>query len=163
MKKILLGMMFLLSFQSFAKIEISIFEPIRFKYFNTRDLGTDKIVGEGIIQVSTDNKEEDIGKKLVFDFPKSGLMTNRKKWVKIEKYHLELPEKEMIITQETEHIKVYAILDRRDIDKGEEADIIEGDYIGYVPIVISQYSRLPVEIIPAMPLAPAKGGNNENK
>lgn len=160
-KKLLVAGVFLLSIPSFAKIEVSIFEPIRFKYFNTRDLGSDKIVGEGIIQIFTDNKEEDIGKKLVFDFPKSGLLTNRKKWVKIEKYHLELPDKEMIITQETEHIKFYAILDKRDIDKGEEADIIEGNYIGYVPIIVSQYSKLPVEIIPVIPLEPVKpvGGN----
>ena len=152
-----------MSVPSFSKVEISIFEPIRFKYFNTKMLGTDKIVGEGIIQITTDNKEEDYGKKLTFDFPKSGLMTNRKKWVKIEKYHLELPEKEMIITQETEHIKFYAILDRRDIDKGEEAEIIEGDYVGYVPIIVSQYSKLPVKVIPAVPLVPAGGTTNENK
>ena len=28
------------------------------------------------------------------------------------------------------------------IDKGEEADIIEGKYNGYVPIIVSQYGKL---------------------
>ena len=155
MKKLLLGILFsLISLPSFSKIEISIFEPIRFKYHNTRLLGNEKIVGEGIIQVKTDNKELDYGKKLTFDFPKQGLMTNRKKWIKVERFHIELPEKSMLISQEIEHIKVYAIIDKRDIDKGEEANIIEGRYEGYVPIIVSQYDKLPSNSIMPLPEFP---------
>ena len=157
MKKIVILIFNLVLFSiSYSKITVSIFEPIRFKYFNTRTLGSDKIVGEGIIQISTDDKENDIGKKIVIDFPKSGLKTNRKKWIKVEKNHVELLNKSMIISQEIEHIKVYAVLDKRDIDKGEEANIIEGRYEGYVPIIVSQYGKLPksIPMIPIQPIEP---------
>lgn len=39
-------------------------------------------------------------------------------------------------------MRIYAVLNKRDIDNGEEAEIIEGEYIGYVPIIVSQYGRL---------------------
>lgn len=141
MKKIMLLMFFIISTLSFSKVEIKIIEPLRFQYLNTRQLSSEKLVAKGVIEITAD-KEEDFGKKITFDFPKQGLMTNKKKWVKIEKYHLELPEKEMIITQETEHINFYAILDRRDLSKGERPEIVEGVYTGYVPIIISEYSKL---------------------
>ena len=136
---LLLGSLLCFSFSSFAKVEIKIVEPLRFQYLNTRQLTNDKLEAKGVIEISAD--KEDFGKKITFDFPKSGLMTNRKKWVKIEKYELELPEKEMIVTQETEHINFFAIIDRRDLTKGEKAEITEGIYTGYVPIIISEYSQ----------------------
>lgn len=139
LKKLLLLGSFLCTIPSFAKVEIKIIEPLRFQYLNTKQLTNDKLEAKGIIEISA--CEEDFGKKITFDFPKSGLMTNRKKWVKIEKYHLELPEKEMIITQETEHINFFAVLDRRDLTKGEKPEITEGIYTGYVPIIISEYSQ----------------------
>ena len=141
MKKLLLGAIFsFIALQSFAKVEMKILEPLRFEYFNTRMLGSDKIAGYGTIEIKAD--KEDFGKKLVFQFPKKGLITNRKKWIEIEQYGMELPDKELIISQETMNVKFYAVLNRRDIDKGEEADIIEGNYNGYVPIIVSQYGQL---------------------
>ena len=139
LKKVLLGSFLCLSIPTFSKVEIKILEPLRFNYLNTRQLTSDKLQATGVIQITAD--KEDIGKKLTFDFPKTGLMTNRKKWVKIEKYHLELPEKEMIITQETENIKFFALLDRNDLTKGEKPEITEGIYTGYVPIIISEYDK----------------------
>ena len=136
---LLLGSLLCFSLPSFAKVEIKIVEPLRFQYLNTRQLTNDKLEAKGVIEISAD--KEDFGKKITFDFPKSGLMSNRKKWVKIEKYELELPEKEMIVTQETEHINFFAILDRRDLTKGETPEITEGIYTGYVPIIISEYSQ----------------------
>lgn len=141
MKKLLLGAIFsLIALPSFAKVEMKILESLRFEYFNTRMLGSDKIAGYGTIEIKAD--KEDFGKKLVFQFPKKGLITNRKKWIEIEQYGMELPDKELIISQETMNVKFYAVLNRRDIDKGEEADIIEGNYNGYVPIIVSQYGQL---------------------
>lgn len=145
MKKYVLFFLISLSISTFAKVEIKILEPLRFEYFNTRMLQAEKIAGYGTLEITA--KKEDFGKKLVFDFPKSGLMTNRKKWVKVEEYGMELPNKELLVTQETEHVKFYALLDKKDIDKGEDASIIEGEYIGYVPIIVSQYSQLPEETI----------------
>ncbi|MGL4510760.1 hypothetical protein, partial [Cetobacterium sp.] len=62
--------------------------------------------------------------------------------IKIDEYRLETLNNDFIITKKIEQIKIFAILNKRDIDNGEEADVIEGDYIGYVPIIISQYSKL---------------------
>ncbi|MBC2857015.1 hypothetical protein H3N56_11280 [Cetobacterium sp. 2A] len=139
MKEIVLSLFLITNILSFSKVEIKIFEPLRFEYLSTKKLSNEKIGAYGTIEIRAE--KSDIGKKIVFDFPKSGLMTNRKKWIKVEKYGMELPEKEMVISQEVEHIKFYALLDKRDIDKGEEAKIIEGEYTGYVPIVVSEYSK----------------------
>lgn len=145
MKKcLLLFFLTILSTSIFAKVEIKILEPLRYEYFNTRMLQAEEIAGYGILEITA--KKEDFGKKLVFSFPKSGLMTNMKKWIKIQEYGMELPNKELIITQETEHVKFYALLNKRDIDNGEDAKIIEGEYIGYVPIIVSQYSQLPGQV-----------------
>lgn len=145
MKKcLLLFFLTILSTSIFAKVEIKILEPLRYEYFNTRMLQAEEIAGYGVLEITA--KKEDYGKKLVFSFPKSGLMTNMKKWIKVQEYGMELPNKELIITQETEHVKFYALLNKRDIDNGEDAKIIEGEYIGYVPIIVSQYSQLPGQV-----------------
>lgn len=142
MKKLIMFLFILIKSISFSEINIKIFEPIRFKEISTIGLGSDRVIGIGILEISTDNFEVDKDKKLKFNFPKKGLMTNRKKWIKIDEYRLETLNNDFIITKKIEQIKIFAILNKRDIDNGEEADVIEGDYIGYVPIIISQYSKL---------------------
>ncbi|MGL5208354.1 hypothetical protein [Cetobacterium sp.] len=147
MKKILilLTMCVVYSF-SFSEIKIKIFEPIRFKDVNTRAFG-DLIVGEGTLEISTDKLEDDLNKKLIFKFPETGLMTNKKRWLKIEKYMMEDSDKEFKITQEKKHVKIYAILRRSTLnDKGIEAEKLEGEYVGAVPIIIEQYSK-PTKIL----------------
>lgn len=143
MKKIIifLTMIYLYSY-SFGEIKIKIFEPIRFKDVITKSITGDKIVGVGILEISTEDLENDGGKKLVFNFPEMGAMTNKKKWIKIEEYRLESKNKEFVITKKIEQIKIFAILDKRDLDNGEDATIIEGEYIGYVPLIVSQYGKL---------------------
>lgn len=140
MKNLILSLFLISNILSFAKVEIKILEPLRFEYLSTKKLTNEKIAGYGTLEIRAE--KSDFGKKITFDFPKSGLMTNRKKWVKVEKYGIEIPEKEIILSQEVEHIKFYALLDKRDIDKGEEAKIIEGEYTGYAPIIISEYSKI---------------------
>ena len=142
MKKLIMFLFILIKSISFSEINIKIFEPIRFKEISTIGLGSDRVIGIGILEISTDDLEIDKDKKLKFNFPKKGLMTNRKKWIKIDEYRLETLNNDFIITKKIEQIKIFTILNKRDIDNGEEADVIEGDYIGYVPIIISQYSKL---------------------
>ena len=142
MKKLIMFLFILIKSISFSEINIKIFEPIRFKEISTIGLGSDRVIGVGILEISTDDLEIDKDKKLKFNFPKKGLMTNRKKWIKIDEYRLETLNNDFIITKKIEQIKIFTILNKRDIDNGEEADVIEGDYIGYVPIIISQYSKL---------------------
>lgn len=143
MRKIVILMMIFIGKISFSEINVKIFEPIRFKEISTKLLGAEKVVGIGILEITTDDLKHDKGKKLKFYFPKKGMMTNHKKWIDVEKYRLETTKDEFIITKKIEQVKIYAILDKRNIDKGEEADIIEGEYEGYIPIIISQYGKLP--------------------
>lgn len=142
MKKLILVLILLINSITFGKIYIKIFEPIRFNDVLTNTFNKEEVVGEGILEIYSDNLEIDLGKKLKFYFPKKGLMTNRKKWVKIKEYKLEKRTDDFIITKEREQVKITAILDKRDIDNGEDAEIIQGEYIGYVPIIVSQYSKI---------------------
>lgn len=141
MKKLIL-IVFLFNIRRliFSEIKVKIVEPMRFKNINTTHLDKNKVLGKGVIEVFTDNKEEDLGKKIVFEFPEYNLMTNRRKWLKVEKLGMESSKKEVILTKEREQFDFYAVLDRKDIAKGEVIDI-EGEYIGYIPIVISQYQK----------------------
>lgn len=140
-KYTMLLFLFVLMKITYCKITIEIFEPIRFLEISTRDFIGDRVVGVGTLEISTDDLERDRDKKLVFNFPKKGLMTNRKKWIEIDEYKLETKDNNFIIKKKVEQVKIYAIVSKRDLDKGESSEIIEGDYAGYVPIIISQYSN----------------------
>ncbi len=48
------------------------------------------------------------------------MITNRKKWVKIKEYRLETKNNDFIVTKEVEYVRIYAVLNKRDIDNGEE-------------------------------------------
>lgn len=149
MRKIILTMFgCILSVTSFSQVDVKILEPIRFKNLNTLAINDDIIVGEGQFEVSTDNKEEDLGKKIVFRFPNEGFMTNKKNIIKVEKYSLDETGKigneknEMIISTEREIVKFYAFVKRRDISRDKDAEQVEGEYVGYVPVVFSLYKRI---------------------
>lgn len=139
-KLILIVLLFSIQVLTFSEIKVKIAEPMRFKSINTTHLEKGKVLGKGIIEVFTDNKKEDFGKKIMFEFPEYNLMTNRRKWLKVEKLGMESSKKEIIITKEREQFAFYAVLDRKDINKGEVIDI-EGEYVGYIPIIVSQYKK----------------------
>ena len=146
MRTIYTLMLFLLgTVISLGEVKIKIIEPMRFHSLNTTHLDKTKVLGVGVLEIHADNRDEDFGKKLVFEFPQHGVMTNRRKFIKVEKFGMEKKEnekeKEMIITKEWEQVKFYAVLDRRELNRGEDIKDIEGEYVGYVPIIVSQYSR----------------------
>ncbi|MGL4508567.1 hypothetical protein, partial [Cetobacterium sp.] len=70
-------LLLILSNISYSKIDIKMVEPMVFKRLNTEVLGT-KVLAKGVIEVSTDSKDEDYGKLLKFLFPKVGFITNKK-------------------------------------------------------------------------------------
>lgn len=132
----------ILSINTFAKIQVKMVEPMVFKKMNSEALGT-KVLAKGVLEVSTDNKEEDYGKLLKFFFPEVGFLTNRKHWIKVEGFYIDKNEDEHIISREKERIDFYGVIDRKDIGKWDfPPEIIEGDYVGYIPINISQYGKL---------------------
>lgn len=155
MKKILFFILILkLSILSFAEIKIKINQPIRFKNINTKAYG-DLIIGQGSIEVFSTDFENDYGKKIKFKFPKEGLMTNKKRWLKVEKFKMEENDEEFEVLQEKKIVNFYAFIRRSSLNKNEkEAELIEGEYIGYTPIIVEQYGK-PINhtptILPAFP------------
>lgn len=142
MKKTLFALLSILSIPSFSEIKLKIHEPMRFENINTTSM-SDIIIGKGTIEVYTDELEKDLGKKLTFKFPEKGLMTNKKRWLKIEKYMMEESEKNIIIENERRLINIYAVIDRATLNDGiTEAKFLEGEYVGYLPIIVSQYSNI---------------------
>lgn len=166
MKKILLMCLFLLGSLSYGEIQLRIHEPIRFATVNTKAVG-DIVVGEGSIEVFSDDLENDRNKKFIFKFPKKGLLTNKKRWVEIDKYIMEDSDKEFKMTRDKKIVKIYAIMERRKLNSqfidGED---LQGEYIGYVPIIVEQYGK-PVNKVDSSEnkpmLLPELSGGVENK
>lgn len=124
---------------SYSELILKIHEPIRFENINTKAIG-DVIVGQGSIQIISDNLEVDKNKKFIFKFPKKGLITNKKRWLTIDKYIMEDNDKNFKVTQEKKIVKIYAYINRHKLnDKIIKAEDLEGEYIGYVPIIVEQY------------------------
>ena len=63
MKKLMILSFILIKSISFSEINIKIFEPIRFKEISTIGLGSDRVIGVGILEISTDDLEIDKDKK----------------------------------------------------------------------------------------------------
>lgn len=132
---------FLFYTATFSEIHYKVVSPMKFKKVNTTHIEKDKVLGEAILEIYTDNFEEDAGKKIVLKFPEYNLLTNKRRWIKVEKLVMEKEEEEFILTKERVQIKLYGILDRRTLNRGEEIRDIEGEYIGYIPVIISQYKK----------------------
>lgn len=141
-KNLYFSIFFIVSLISYSEIKLKIHEPIRFENINT-SLSKDVIVGKGSIEIYTDNLEEDYGKKIAIKFPETGLMTNMKRWLKIEKFMVEEKDRNLIIQNERVLVDVYAFLSRKNINDGRmEATFIEGEYTGYLPLIVSEYSKI---------------------
>lgn len=141
-KKIISTIFLLTSLVSYGEVSVKIHEPMRFKNINMTTI-TDTVVGQATIEISTDDLELDYGKKLVIKFPETGLMTNKKRWLKIEKYLMEDSDKNIILENKRRLVNVYAVIDRKTINDGKlDAKILEGEYVGYLPLIISQYSKI---------------------
>ncbi|MGL5459973.1 MAG: hypothetical protein ACRDBY_10195 [Cetobacterium sp.] len=142
LKKIMLFIFFLVGLISYGEVSIKIHEPMRFENINMTTI-SDVVVGKAVVEVSTDDFENDYGKKLIFKFPESGLMTNKRRWLKIEKYMMEDSDKNIILENKRKLVNIYAIIDRKTINDGKiDAKILEGEYVGYLPLIVSQYSKI---------------------
>lgn len=145
MKKIfILILMFVITILSYSEIKISIYEHMKFNDINTTDL-KDSIVGVGTLQIQAD--EEDFGKELEFVFVKKGMMTNRQNIIPIDNFTIDMTElddkrtNKIIIDRKTRLVKFYATLDRRKISRKKMADeLVEGKYVGAMPIMVSIYA-----------------------
>lgn len=147
-------LMFLASTLLYAEIKVRVVEPLRFRNINSTEIGPNQVLATSQVEIYTDNKEEDLGKRVVFNHPDYLLMTNRKKWIKVEKIGLEIKEKEIILDRERVPVVFYAILDRRELDKGEKIEVIEGEYVGKLPIIYSVYKKRENSAVTLPELAP---------
>lgn len=142
MKKIVSVLIFLLcTVNLFAEIKISIFQHMKFEEMNTRSI-KNRVVGTGILEIQAD--EEDFGKVVELTFVEKGLMTNGKNRLDIEKFIVEKEyEDSFIIDRKTTKIKFYGIVDKRELDRKSitQADMVQGEYVGALPIMISVYEK----------------------
>lgn len=125
-----------------GEIKIKILEPLLFSHINSSDFRKDMALGTALIEIYTDNKELDLGKKIILEFPENVFLTNKRRWIVAEKIFMEEKEKEFILEKERHQIKIYALLDRNSLNRDENIKDIEGEYVGYIPIIISQYSKV---------------------
>lgn len=149
MKKKLFMVVFMTIFSiTFSEIKVKIVEPLRFRDINHTEVGPNQVVAVSHVEVYTTDKEKDLGKRITFKFPDYVNLTNRKKWIKVERVGMDRKQNEIILQNERELIKFYAILDRRELDKGEKIEVIEGEYVGQLPIVMGVYSLVNVNTKP---------------
>lgn len=138
MKKTVMFVLFLvLTTFSFSEVKVSVFENMRFENMNSRNLKR-SIVGKGILEIQAD--EEDFGKIIELTFVEKSLMTNGKNAVLIRKITIDDKYKKFVLNSKITHIEFTAVLNQRRIkQENKDADIVEGDYVGGIPIMISIY------------------------
>ena len=138
MRKSILTMIFLLiTTFSYSEIKVSVFENMKFENMNTKNM-RNSIVGRGILEIQAD--EEDFGKIIELTFVEKSLMTNGKNPVMIRKIEVEDKYKKFVLNSKITHIEFTAVLNQRRIkQENKDAGIVEGDYVGGIPIMISIY------------------------
>ncbi|MHA5067249.1 hypothetical protein [Cetobacterium somerae] len=144
---------------SFSEIKVKIVEPLRFRDINHTEVGPNQVIAVSHVEIYTTDKEKDLGKRITFKFPNFVNMTNRKKWVKVERVGMDRKQNEVILENERELVKFYAILDRRELDKGESVEVIEGEYVGQLPIIMGVYSLINMNTKPVEPIPNPEGEN----
>ena len=138
MKKTFMFILFLLlTTFSFSEVKVSVFENMKFEKMNSRNLRT-SIVGKGILEIQAD--EEDFGKVIELTFVDKSLMTNGKNAVLIRKITVDDKYKKFVLNSKITHIEFTAVLNQRRIkQENKDADIVEGEYVGGIPIMVSIY------------------------
>ena len=138
MKKTVMFILFLiLTTFSYSEIKVSIFENMKFENMNSTNLRR-SIIGKGILEIQAD--EEDFGKIIELTFVDKSLMTNGRNAVLIRKITIDKKYEKFVLNSKITHIEFTAVLNQRRIKKeNKPADIVEGDDVGGIPIMISVY------------------------
>lgn len=135
----LLIMFFTISILSYSEIEVKVFKHLTFKEINSTDM-REAVVGKGVLQIEAE--KEDYGKIIEFVFVEKGVMTNGKTPIQVEKFGLSNKDDEKItIDRKTRQVEFYAVVDKRKIGKKiVDANLLEGKYVGVMPIMINIYA-----------------------
>lgn len=139
MKLKLLIIFLIFTVVSYSKIEVRIFEHMKFNEINSTDL-KEAVVGKGILQIEAE--EEDFGKIIEFTFVEKGIMTNGRNPIQVEKFNLaDKKDEKIIIDSKSKQVEFYAVIDKRKISRKQlEASMLEGKYIGAMPIMVKIYA-----------------------
>ena len=138
MKKVGIILLFLiLNLVSYGEVKVTVFENMKFEKMNSQNLRS-SIVGKGVLEIQAD--KEDFGKIVELTFVEKSIMTNGKNGVVIRKIEIEDKYKKFVINSKITHIEFTGVLNQRRIKKdGKTPDIVEGDYVGGIPIMVSIY------------------------
>lgn len=138
MKKVGIILLFLiLNLVSYGEVKVTVFENMKFEKMNSQNLRS-SIVGKGVLEIQAD--KEDFGKIVELTFVEKSIMTNGKNGVVIRKIEIEDKYKKFVINSKITHIEFTGVLNQRRIKKeGKTSDIVEGDYVGGIPIMVSIY------------------------
>lgn len=139
MKLKLLILFLVLTVVSYSKIEVKVFEHMKFNEINSTDL-KEAVVGKGVLQIEAD--KEDFGKVIEFTFVDKGIMTNGRNPIRVRNFKLaDEKDEKIVIDRKTKQVEFYAVIDKRKIQKkGVEANMLEGKYIGVMPIMVKIYA-----------------------
>lgn len=142
MKNIIKILIFLLcTINTFAEIKMSIFQHMNFEEMNTRSI-KNRVVGTGVLEIQAD--EDDFGKVIELTFVEKGMMTNGKNKIDIKKFAIDKEfEDGFTIDRKTTKIKFYGIVDKKELERKSitQADMIQGEYVGALPIMMSVYEK----------------------
>ncbi|MGL4904405.1 MAG: hypothetical protein ACRC34_02760 [Cetobacterium sp.] len=140
--KILLALLLLINSSAFCKVKITI-KPIVFKEIRAQSSGNYKsrAVARGVVEIYSDNLDDDFGKLVSFTFPEYTYITNHKRWVKTDKIVFKKNEKDVIIDSENKKIIFHVVLDKKELSKEENRELIDGIYVGVLPMNYSIYSK----------------------
>lgn len=135
---------FYIFISSFAYGEIKVkCSPVLFKEVRAQNNGVykSKAVARGIIEIYSDNLEEDLGKLVTFQSPSHTYITNNKRFVKIDKIKFKKNDSEVIITEENTKIIFHVVLDKKELSKEKNTDLIDGIYTGILSMNYSIYDK----------------------
>ena len=142
MKNIIKVLIFLFcTINTFAEIKMSIFQHMKFEEMNTRSI-KNRVIGTGILEIQAD--DEDFGKIIELTFVEKGMMTNGKNVIDIKKFAVEKEfEDGFVIDRKTTKIKFYGIVDKKELERKSitQADMVQGEYVGALPIMMSVYEK----------------------
>lgn len=135
----LLIMFFTISILSYSEIEVKVFKDLTFQEINSTDM-REAVVGKGVLQIEAE--KEDYGKVIEFVFVEKGVMTNGKTPIQVEKFGLfDKDDEKITIDRKTRQVEFYAVVDKRKIGKKMvDAKLLEGKYVGVMPIMINIYA-----------------------
>lgn len=142
MKKLVILSFLIFNRLSYSEIKIRV-KPLEFQEIRAQNSGlyNPKAKARGIIMITTDNLEEDIGKLVKFKIPKQLILNNGKNLIKSENINFENKKDEIIIEKENEKLIYFVILDKKELSQGKNQNEIEGDYLGTLPLNYSIYDK----------------------